>query len=40
MTHYGFDEITDEEYQAAFKSHSLGDLAAQNTSDSGASAGD
>ena len=26
MTHYGFDEITDEEYQAAFKSHSLGDL--------------
>jgi hypothetical protein len=40
MTHYGFDEITDEEYQAAFKSHSLGDLAVQNTSDSGASAGD
>ena len=27
LTHYGFDEITDEEYEASFKGHSLGSLA-------------
>ena len=36
MTHYGFDEITDEEYQAAFKAHSLGSLAKAADKDVGA----
>jgi hypothetical protein len=40
LTHYGFDEISDAEYEAAFKDHSLGSLAraASATAEEGDSA--
>ena len=36
LTHYGFDELTEEDYAASFSLHSLGDLASKQQQATGA----